>query len=277
MFFFKRLIITSCVLVFQIAFQIKALATFKPTINVLSTMHTLDPTLIAHFEEENKLNVRVDFVGSRNEFEAHMRAGLRTYDVVVADERILEKLSLERLLRSLPDEYVSPADNKSPLCKRSKINEDGRAYLALFTDPLGIAYRINQSNIVYPVNWDILIHTEENPYWRQRIAISPSYKSQFLLALLATQTEITPSSWFIPESATKWFKQLRLQNANTDLPIELAFLGDKVSAAVTFYSDFLRAKRVVPGLDFVVPTQSTYFDRISVGWASSSMQEVFSK
>ena len=273
MLFIKRFILTSCIL----AFQFKAYSSFKPTINVLTTMNTLDPTLIAKFETENKANVRVDFVGSRSEFEAHLRAGLRTYDLVVADERILEKLYLERLLRSLPDEDINKVNDQYPLYKRSKINEDGASYAALFANPLGIAYSKENSVIDYPISWDILIHINNNPYWRQRIFISPSYKSQFLLALLATQKDISAQSWFIPETTTKWFKQLRLQNANIDLPLELAFLGDKISAAVIFYSDYLRLKRVLPELEFIVPAQSTYYDRISVGWGSNSAQEVLSK
>jgi spermidine/putrescine-binding protein len=273
MLFIKRMILTSCIL----AFQIKAQASFKPTINVLTMMHTLDPALVANFENENKTNVRVDFVGSRSEFESHIKSGLRTYDIIIADERILEKLFLNRLLRSLPDEDIPKIDNKYPLYKRSKINEDGAAYLPLFVNPLGIAYNQAHSTITYPVSWDILIRPDKNPYWRQRIFVSPSYKSQFLLALLATQKEITASSWFIPEATTKWFKQLKLENANTDLPLELAFLGDKISAAVIFYSYYLRIKKVVPGLDYTIPTQSTYYDRVSVGWASSSAQEVLAK
>lgn len=264
-------------LFFLVLLHFKNYAVFKPTVNVLTTMHILDPMVVANFEKENNANVRVDFVGSRNEFEAHLKAGLRTYDVVIADERTLEKLSLERLLRALPDENIIKVDNKYPLYKRSKINEDGTAYLSLFADPLGIAYNKENSKITEPVNWDILIQVDKNPYWRQRVYVSPSYKSQFLLALLATQKEMTAQSWFIPESTTRWFKQLRLQNANVDLPLELAFLGDKISAAVIFYSDFLRLKKVVPALEFVVPVQSTYVNRISVGWVSNSIQEALAK
>ena len=240
-------------------------------------MHTLDPSLIANFEIENKSNVRVDFVGSRGEFETHLRGGLRSYDIIIADERILEKLSLERLLRYIPDEINTKIAEKNPLYTRSKINEDGKAYLPLYADPLGIAYIKENTQLPSKISWDVLIETDLNPYWRQRIYVSPSYKTQFLISLLATDKEITSSSWFIPESTTKWFKQLRLQNANTDLPLELAFLGQKISAAVIFYSDYLRLKRVVPGLDFVIPSQSTYYDRISVGWASNSVQENLAK
>jgi spermidine/putrescine-binding protein len=273
MFFIKRLILTSC----MVAFQFKAYCSFKPTINVLTYMHTLDPALVAKFEEANNANVRVDFVGSRNAFEAQFRAGLRTYDVLVADERILEKLYLSKLIRTLPNESASKNNINFPLFQRSKVNEDGLSYLPLFADPLVIAFNTKNSKVTQPVTWDILIHIDENPYWRQRIFVSPSYKSQFLIALLATQTIITPQSWYIPESTTRWFKQLRLQNANTDLPLELAFLGNKISAAVVFYSDYLRLKRVISNLDFVIPTSSTYYDRISVGWGANSVQENLSK
>ncbi len=63
-------------------------------------------------------------------------------------------------------------------------------------------------------------------------------------------------------------------NANTDLPLEFAFLNNKISAAVIFYSDYLHLKKIVSKLDFIVPEQNTYFDRISVGWAANSPQEL---
>jgi spermidine/putrescine-binding protein len=273
MSFFKRLILTSCLL----AFQFKASPSFKPTLNILTTMHVLNPDIVAKFEKENNANVRVDFVGSRKEFETHIRGGLRTYDVIVADERILEKLSLERMLKNLSDDVTTKNTNKVLLYKRSKINEDGRAYLPLYIDPMGIAYLKNESHIPEKVTWDLLIQTELNPYWRQRIAVSQDEKIQFLIALLATQKEISPNSWYIPESTTHWFKELRLQNANTDLPIEMAFLGKKISAAVLFYSDYLRLKRIVPNLNFMIPEQNTYYDRMSIGWSSSSVQEALAK
>lgn len=273
MLLFKRMILTTVVF----AFQIQALATFKPTLNVLTSLHTLNHGLISQFESENNVNIRVDFVGGREEFEPVLRAGLRTYDVVVADERILEKLYLSRIIRTLPDESKDLALPNSGLFKRSKMNEDGSAYLPLFADPMGIAYNKENSNIPTPVSWDVLVQTEDNPYWRQRVYLPQSPKILFFLALMATQKELNPQSWFIPESTTRWFKQLSLQNANTDLPLEYAFLGDKTSAAVIFYSQFIRLHKVVHNIDFVVPQQNTFFDRISVGWCSNSVQEALSR
>jgi spermidine/putrescine-binding protein len=259
------------------AFQIQALATFKPTLNVLTSLHTLNYELISKFESENNVNIRVDFVGGREEFEPVLKAGLRTYDVVVADERILEKLYISRIIRTIPEDSKPTFPVNNALYKRSKMTEDGTGYLPLFVDPMGIAYNKQNSTIPNPVTWDVLIQTDENPYWRQRVYLPQSAKILFFLSLMATKKELNPQSWFIPETTTRWFKELSLQNANTDLPLEYAFLGDKTSAAVLFYSQYLRLQKVVNNIDFVVPQQNTFFDRISVGWCSNSAQEGLSK
>jgi hypothetical protein len=143
---------------------------------------------------------------------------------------------------------------------------------------LGIVYD-RKDTVLSPadLSWDILVNTQKNPYWRQRISIPNTPKSQLLLALLATQQELSVQSWFIPEMTVKWFKQLRLEGAPENFPLEMAFLGNKISAAVVFSSQFFRLKKVVPDLQFIVPYPRTYFDRIGIAWSSHSVQDNLAK
>lgn len=247
---------------------------FKPILNVLVPMGVLSPRAITQFEEESHTNVRVEFVGSRFEYESRLRAGLRNYDVVISDERILQRLYLQRQLRSLTDDIISSVDPTRPLEARSKINADGRSYVTLMVDPMGIAY--NKKNFALKskfASWDWLISADDNPYWRQRVFVSNFPKHQLLLALLATGKDITSSSWQIPEPTLKWLQNLKLQSAKIDYPLELAFLGNKIEAAVVFRSDYLKLKKVVPDLKFVVPVKITYYDRIGAGIVSDTVQE----
>lgn len=250
----------------------------QPTLNVLVPMGLLDAKVVEKFETENRANIYVDFVGSRHEYESKLRAGLRAYDVVIADERTLEKLYLNRLIRILNDTLIPPTDKAHPLTKRSKLNPEGNAFIPFLVDPMGIIYSEKNSKITSPVSWDVLIKPEENPFWRQRIFIGNEPKKLLLLALLVSKKEILPSSAFIPEPTMSWLKQLRLQNTNIqNTPLELAFLGNQVSAAVVFYSDYLRYKKVVPNLHFVVPQETTYYTRYGMGWPETSIQEPLAK
>lgn len=261
------------------SFSVRAVA-FKPILNILAPMGVLSPKVISQFEEASNSSVRIEFVGSRFEYESRLRSGLRNYDVVVSDERILQRLYLQRQLRSLNDESILVGNVSSiyPLQAKSRLNADGRSYLTLMSDPMGIAF--NKKNFLLKhtqVSWDWLISPDENPYWRQRVFVSNSPKHQLLLALLATGKEITTSSWFIPEPTIKWLQSLKLQSANIDYPLELAFLGNKVEAAVVFRSDFLKLKKVVPDLKFVVPSKVTYYDRIGIAIVSDTVQEALAQ
>lgn len=253
---------------------------FKPILNLLAPIGVLSPKIISQFEEKSHSNVRIEFVGSRFEYEARLRAGLRNYDVVIADERILQRLYLQRQLRTLNEDPNTIKNNSLnwPLQARSKLNSDGHAYLTLMADPMGIAFNKKNFNLNNEkFSWDLIISPDKNPYWRQRIFVSNFPKHQLLLALLATGKEITASSWTIPDVTMKWLKNLKLQSINIDYPLELAFLGGKIEAAVIFRSDFLKLKKVYSDLAFKVPYKVTYYDRIGVAVVSDTVQEVLAQ
>ena len=204
---------------------------------------------------------------------------MRNYDLVISDERILQRLFIQRQLRTLNDDaaFSGNASGKYPLQMKSRINSDGHAYVTLMADPMGVAYNKKNFSLKGQPTWDWLISPDEIPFWRQRVFVSNFPKHQLLLALLATGKEITTSSWFIPEPTLKWLQSLKLQSANIDYPLELAFLGNKIEAAVVFRSDFLRLRKVVPDLKFIVPVKVTYFDRIGIAIVSDTVQEVLAQ
>lgn len=255
-------------------------AGFKPVLNVLAPQGVLLPKIISQFENEFNCNVRIEFVGSRFEYESRLRAGLRNYDAVFADERILQRLYLARQLRSLNDDVVFSTNyvSKFPLQARSRLNLDGRSYVTLMVDPMGIVY--NKKNFTLKQTtptWDWLISPQDIPYWRQRVFVSNFAKQQLLIALLATGKEITATSWFIPEPTVKWLQSLKLQSATIDYPLELAFLGNKIEAAVVFRSEYIKLRKVVPELNFIVPNKVTYYDRIGVAIVSDTVQEALAQ
>ncbi len=253
-------------------------AAYKPILNVLAPLGLFSQKLIAQFEEEGTAHVRIEFVGSRFEYETRLRSGLRNYDVVVADERVLQKLFLQRQLRSFENDGIIKKQNPSHLEVYSKLNFEAKAYVPLLVDPMGIAY--NKKNFMLKKNqasWEWLISIKENPFWRQKIFVSNSPKHQLLLALLATGKEISSSSWQIPDTTLKWLQKLKLQSAQIDFPLELAFLGNKIEAAVVLRSKYLKLKKIVTNLKFAVPLNVTFYDRIAVAVVSDTVQDTLAQ
>ncbi len=254
-----------------------AFANFKPTLQVIVGHNILSDKLILQFEQENQVNVRIEFANSREEVLAHVKAGLRIYDVVIGNERVLEKLSLARYLKTLPSSYFNEVKTYENIEKPTKLNQESHFNLPLFVDPMGITYISEQTKKGQQISWDSLLDTTANPLWRQRVVIPISSKGQMLIALMATHQDLNLQNWSFPAETALWFRRLRLQNTQSNTPLALAFLGKKIAASVIFYSDYLRLKKIVPNLEFSLPKEGTYFDRIGIAWTSNSMQEALSK
>ncbi len=252
-------------------------ANFKPTLQVVVCHNILNDKLISTFENENHVNVRVEFANSREEVLSQIKAGLRIYDVVIGNERTLEKLALNKYLRSIPSTLYPKQELVPVLEKITKLNEEIHYNLPLFVDPIGIAYDKKQTNNISNISWDTLLNTTEYPKWRQRIVVPFSAKGQMLIALLATGHQINIQNWSFPPETALWFSKLKLQNKKNHVPLELAFLGNQIASSVIFYSDYLRLKKVVPNLEFVIPAEGTYYDRIGISLTSNSLQDALSK
>lgn len=249
--FLQKLILPIFFLFISFSVQAKTETSVKQSLNVMTYMGILDKDLISKFEKENNVFVRVDFVINPSDFAARIKSHMRVYDVMISNQQVSDTLSQANILRD-----ISP----------------------LWIDPVGIAYDGQVSKIQQPFSWESLIQPDLNPYWRQRIVTTGlSSKEQLMIALLETKEKMTTIKSKLPITTQKWMDALKKQSVDLAYPMELAFLGNKISAAAVFYSDYLRLKRVVPYLEFAVPVEGTFYNKISAAVVASSFQENLSK
>lgn len=245
---FSKFILSILLLMF---FGVQTHAETKPTLNVMTYMNLLDKEIISQFEKENHVAIRVDFLINPLDFSARIKSHMRVYDVMISDQQVLESLLQSHVVHDI-----------SPLWK----------------DPVGVAYDSRVSRVNTPFLWQSLIEPEVNPYWRQRIVstgLSP--REPLMIALWATKEKLTSIKSKPTAVTQKWLDALLKQNADVEYPLELAFLGDKISAAVVFYSDYLKMKKVVPDLGFLIPSEGTFYNQISAAYVASSFQSPLAK
>lgn len=223
----------------------------KPTLNVMTYLGLLDKTIVSKFEEENRVNLRVEFMTNSLDFSARIKSHMRAYDVMIANQQVLDSFVQSNIVH-----------NTIPLWK----------------DPIGIAYDSRVSKFEKPVSWTHLISPDENPYWRQRVFASGlSPREDLMIALLVTNEKLSSLKSKTPSKTQVFMDALKQQSITFSYPTELAFLGNNISAAVVFYSDFLRMKKTVPFLDFRIPQEGTFYTTIGAACVGSSFQENLSK
>lgn len=247
----------------------------KTVLSVLAPLGLLDAGLVREFESRKQVSVRVELVGSVHEYEPRLRGSPRVWDVVVSDESQLIRLVLARLTRPITETLAVPkAESKLPLEHRSKINEDGRSYVLLMADPLGLVWKGETRTAKSPLAWVQLANLTDNPLWRSRTLLPSDVRVQFLLALKASGSA-SAANLTISElrPAFDWLKAARQQSRLKSFQPEIDFLANRIVAGAVWRSDFLRMRRLIPNLTFGVPKAGTYFSRFGAAVVADSAQE----
>jgi len=250
-----------------------AVAEANTVLNILTQPQRLDANLVAEFETTRKVAVRVEFVSSPLDYESRIRSLPHSWDLVLADEQRLVTLSLAKLLKTLPDTVMIPA-NLSGLERRARANEDGRSFLNLMADPLGLMFLKKSKTGSGSISWNWIAQPSLNPLWRSRVALYSDERLNLMIASLATGTRIGMDN---PEEHAKvaaWLTQAQLQGRSVSLNNAVtAFLSEKFAVAPVWRSDFLHASRYVKELGFTVPVDGTYVERVGVGLVAESRNE----
>ena len=255
-------------------------------LSVLAPLGMVDAIAIREFEQKRHVNVRMELVGGPSEYEPRLRNSPRGWDVVLADESQLIRLVYSKLLRPLP-ESVSKNASHVGLDIRPKVNEDGRAYLNLMADPMGLVWKQDSLSSKNDPAWTWLSQMSENPYWRNRTLLPYDMKVQFLIAKKATSivkdtdmsiveigSSVANDTVASAALAFDWLKQARLQARPHHAQMELDFLSDRVVAGILWRSDFLRIRKLVRNIEFEVPRSGTYFTRIGAAIVADTAQEI---
>lgn len=266
-------IVPKLVPVFCCAAGFAPLAEANTILNILTQPQRLDAALVAEFEASRKVAVRVEFVSSALDYESRIKSLPHSWDLVLADEQRLVSLSLAKLLKTLPESVMIPP-NLSGLERRARANEDGRSYLNLMADPMGLMYLEKSKTGTGPVSWNWIAQPNLNPLWRSRVALFADERLNLMIASLATGTPISMERSEEHAKVAAWMTQAQLQGRSVPLNSSVtAFLAEKYTVATVWQSDFLHASRYVKDLVFTVPVDGTYVERVGVGLVAESRNE----
>ncbi len=242
-------------------------------LNILTLPQRLDSGLVQEFEKNTKISVRIEFVTSPLEFEVKIKSLPNSWDVVIADEQRLVRLFDEKLLKSIPDSTLVPP-NLMGLSRRAKANSDGRAFVNLMADPLGIMYLAESKSSKNAIDWNWLVDPSINPQWRSRVALFKDERLNLMIAAKATGSAFPVEIEEQRKGLLSWMEEAKLQGRNTPFEkVVTSFLANKIVAAVSWQSDYLIASRYVKNLEFAVPSSGTYFERIGLGLVTGSRNE----
>jgi len=250
-----------------------SLATAQPVLSVLTQTQRLDAGLVQEFEASRKVSVRVEFVSSGADYEARIRSLPHNWDLVLADEQRLINLSFLKLLKPLPETVVVPADAQG-LEKRARANQDGRAYLNLMADPLGVMFLRKTLTAPGPVSRDWLVEPSTNPLWRSRLALFADERMNIRTAAAATGLAFPIEQTESARPVREWIVRAQLQGRSTSLVAAIpAFLAEKVAVGLAWQSDFIHAGHYVRNLAFTVPAPGSYAERIGIGLVADCRNE----
>lgn len=242
-------------------------------LNILTLPQRLDSRLVQEFENATKISVRIEFVTSPLEFEVKIKSLPNSWDLVFADEQRLVRLNDDKLLTPVPDSILIPP-NLMGLSRRAKANSDGRAFINLMADPLGIMFLSETKSSKNAVDWNWLVDPLINPQWRSRVALFKDERLNLMIAAKAAGAEFPVDLDEKRRELLTWMEQAKLQGRNTAFEqVVTSLLAKKIVAAPSWQSDYLIASRYVKNLEFAVPSSGTYFERIGIGLVTGSRNE----
>lgn len=245
----------------------------RTVLSVLTQPQRLDAGLVQEYEASRKVSVRVELVTSSLDYDSKIRSLPHNWDLVLADEQRLVHLSLSKMIKPLPETVAVPADGPG-LERRARANPDGRAYLNLMADPLGIMFLSKTLTATGPVGWEWLIRPVFNPLWRSRLVLFADERMNMMTAAAATGLKFPVEN---PEDARvvkEWLAAAHLQGRpmTTSLAIP-SLLAEKSVVSLAWQSDFVQAQRYMKDLSFTVPLRETYVERVGVGLVSDCQSE----
>ncbi len=253
----RKLILTVCTLM-MLTLSLSACSSAKTdrTLNLFTWAGMFPDEVIAGFEEET--GIQVNYVNF--DYDETMLAKLQAaeggdYDLVIADDYIIEVAIAEGLVQKLDQSKIPSADNVNPLYQ-------GQFYDP--TDAYTIPYGAGVQTIVYnPANIDVDIKGYSdlwNPSLKDKLGIISNYRVINGLAL-----KTLGESYNITDTATiaKAGEKLKALAPNIRLikddNLQDDLLSGEIDAAIMYTSQVTLAKMTNPELEVVFPKEGIGF------------------
>jgi spermidine/putrescine-binding protein len=244
----------------------------QPVLSILSTYGFLDHKILANFERNSKVRLRVELASGQREIEQRIKNSINNWDVVIADESQLSSLTNARLIRPLKEDRI-PEKQLTTLSRRTKFQEQSKTWVALMVDPMGISWLKNTIETNVTPSWDLLADPNGAPLWRGRLFIIQDTSTLAKISLMSQGVADQQSS---PENASQsiqWLHKLRTQLKPSQGQLVLDLLSEKSAVGFLWKSDYLRVRKTVQSLEFAVPHSGTFFRCIGIAIVSDTLKE----
>ena len=228
----------------------------KGTLNLYTWAEMFDPDVLAAFEQET--GYQINYVNF--DYDETMLAKLEAanggdYDVIIADDYIIETVIAEGLAQKLDKEKIPNFGNINPV------------YQGQFYDPADeytVPYGAGVQTIVYnPAAADVNVTGYEDlwdPSFKDNIAITANYRVMLGMALKVLGYSYNTNDLNELEAAAELFYKLapNIRLIKDDF-INDDLVSGEVSAAVMYTSQVTMAKLADPELEIVYPKEGIGF------------------
>ena len=228
----------------------------KGTLNLYTWAEMFDPDVLAAFEQET--GYQINYVNF--DYDETMLAKLEAanggdYDVIIADDYIIETVIAEGLAQKLDKEKIPNFGNINPV------------YQGQFYDPADeytVPYGAGVQTIVYnPAAADVRVTGYEDlwdPSFEDNIAITANYRVMLGMALKVLGYSYNTNDLNELEAAAELFYKLapNIRLIKDDF-INDDLVSGEVSAAVMYTSQVTMAKLADPELEIVYPKEGIGF------------------
>jgi spermidine/putrescine-binding protein len=247
----------------------------RPTLAVLTALGRLDPQVVSEFEASRKVNVRVEFATSSADYESKIRSSPHTWDVVIADEQKLASLHFSKLTRPVTS-LVKMARKKNTLEEQGKYEQGESLFVPLFADPLGLAWLSGELSVSpsESPNWNWIVEIHKNPLLRSQVALPENSSLQILIACLSNGVTLPLEEGASLKESVEWLKKARHQAVKSkEMNVQNALLTETAKLGVLWQSQFVRLKKMIPDLQFGVPSPRSFVERHGAALVTDTLQE----
>ncbi len=151
--------ILGIVSIIVIAIALSGCSSSKETLYVLNWGEYMDLDLVAEFEEEFKVRVVYEEVGSNEEMEVKIKTGTTKYDIAVPSDYMIDKLRQQGLLNTINFDLLTSLDEVSFITDVTDLY-DGLGYepylVPYFWGTIGIMYNTDIVVQADLTGWDVL-------------------------------------------------------------------------------------------------------------------------
>ncbi|WP_027883075.1 ABC transporter substrate-binding protein [Meiothermus rufus] len=237
------------------------------TLQVYTWTDYIDPALVAEFEKQTGIRVRLTYYESNEEMQAKLQAGgVSQFDIVVPSDFIVPVLINLKLLQPLDKSKIPNLNNLEPRFTNPPFDPGNRYTVGYLWGTVGLMYRTDVFPTP-PASWAVLFDPRQqkgaftlmdSP--REMLGIALRYVGQSVNTTQPAEVKKALEA-LLTAKRSRNFKGFQGGVSATNL-----LLGGQVVAAVVYNQDALRAAAGNPRYGFTIPKEGStlFIDNLAI-------------